>query len=174
MECDFIGYCDNGRIKTSGVSVNNSSNASGGKKKKKKKVISSNGVFRSICPPSLFCGDTCLGESHKIGEVDSASLLDACQPVQRMTENGRQQRGDGTFDSNLIANFWLMRGKGSSPKLSSRQWQIIKNTIFFFSFVWSLHSAQLIKPRRSDWNRSDRPVPASALGFKGGSLRRQG
>lgn len=44
-------------------------------------------------PPSLFCGDTCLGESHKVGEADSASLLDACQPVQRMTENGRQQRG---------------------------------------------------------------------------------
>lgn len=37
-------------------------------------------------------------ESHKVEEGDSASLLNACQPVQKMTENGRQQRGNGTFD----------------------------------------------------------------------------
>lgn len=96
MECDFIGYCDTGRIKTSRVSVNNSSDASGRIKIIiiKKKTISSNGIFRSISPPSsLFCGDTCMGESHKVGEADSASRLDVCQPVQRMTENGRQQWG---------------------------------------------------------------------------------
>lgn len=91
------------------------------------------------------------GESHKVEEADSASLLNACQPVQKMTENGRQQRGNGTFDWDLIANFWLMRGMRRVPLPKKFSISTHFQNLTFFYFVWSLYSAQLIKPiRQSD------------------------
>lgn len=93
--------------------MNNSSDASGGIQKKK--WFPQMASLVHLAPLHYSVETPVFGESHKVEEADSASLLNACQPVQKMTENGRQQRGNGTFDWDLIANFWLMRGMRRVP-----------------------------------------------------------
>lgn len=118
MECVFTGYCDNGRIKTSGVSVNNSSGASGWIKKK---AISSNGIFWYIFFAFHYSVETPVREkvikSERLIQPLCRMPVSLCRGWLKMEDSSGGQHICLWFDWDLIANFWLMSGKGF-PKLS--------------------------------------------------------
>lgn len=146
MECVFIGYCDNGRIKTSGVSVKNSSGASGWIKKK---TISSNGIFCYIFFAFHYSVETPVREkaikSEKLIQPLCRMPVSLCRGWLKMEDSSGGQHICLWFDWDLIANFWLMSGKGS-PNLSiSTVLAVCPQNLNFWYFLQSLHSVQLNK-----------------------------